>query len=1170
MKRPKKISDIVSAGLLILGVLAFVLAFSTPRTPGDTAAAARRAQRRIASRMATLESLSAKALAQDPSDWLDLGRVPEDMVIYRYCSDTLESWVNKFPQINDDIKPRPEFSDIITLRGNPQSPLLQVRDSVSYMSFGSKWYLVKAASKGNVKVISALEIVDSQSGGYNGVNPHLWVNEKYSVRPLSDNGGSAVYVDRQPQFKIVYESLAGKASADPLMVGIAIVLLVASGMLFQTSRNTLRRYCIVISGLLLVAVLIYFWGRSAQWELSLFSPTLFAGGAFLYSLGAVIIINFAILLMSVSTYLARTSIVARFSDRKGKTGIFVATLAAVLLILFYSHIALKSIVLNSSISLELYKLSEMSAFTGLVYLSFLTMLLSIPLLLQLLLPFAKEKYGVQADSLSHLSRLCFSIFIALYLVIITSVLGFRKEQSRAEMWAYRLAFDRDIRLEMRLERIEQQIADDAVISALSAFDNTAQTIENRLANEHMFRIDQGYDVSVYVLNSYSNTQRNFEVFNSHVRGGIPLSENSRFLYVNPNGSHSYYAGIFLYSNENVGASTVLITIEPRNINDIKGYSSIFGITPPGKIVLPAEYSYAWYDEGRLQVFKGDYAFPTELDGEMNRRIHEDQVSKLTAGGYTHFIFTLGNDETVIISRQTYSIVNYLVAGVLLAILFFLMLSLLTYPRKQEEDSRERSYYKSRISAVLLTSLTLTLVAMALASVLFVNSRNESNLQTIISDKISSICSMIEAGTKPVNSIRDILTPEFNELLHRVSINTSSDITIYGPSGRVVTSTNPMALERANLGSRIDGDAYKNIVRNSRRYFIKREKSGSVKYYNMYAPLKSASGNVIGILCSPYTDESYDFEKDAVNHSMTIIAVFLLLLLLARFSASTIIDRMFKPLSEVGRKMTDTSLDKLEHIHYDREDEVSSLVDAYNLMVTELSESSKKLAQAERDKAWSGMARQVAHEIKNPLTPMKLQLQRIMRLKAKGDAGWQDKFDEVTTVLLDHIDILTDTANEFSTFAKLYTEEHTEIDLDKVLQEEIAMFDNKGHVKFDYYGFPGTMVMGPKPQLTRVFVNLINNAVQAVGEKEDARVVVALRNSSRDGFFDIVVEDNGPGVSDENVEKLFTPNFTTKNGGSGLGLAISRSILERCGATIFYNRSFTLGGACFTIQYPKQV
>lgn len=133
-----------------------------------------------------------------------------------------------------------------------------------------------------------------------------------------------------------------------------------------------------------------------------------------------------------------------------------------------------------------------------------------------------------------------------------------------------------------------------------------------------------------------------------------------------------------------------------------------------------------------------------------------------------------------------------------------------------------------------------------------------------------------------------------------------------------------------------------------------------------------------------------------------------------------------------------------------------------------------------------------------------------------------------------------------------------------------MFDNKGNVTFEYIGLSDVVIEGPKPQLTRVFVNLISNAVQAVGDAEDAHIFVALRNSVRDGYYDIVVEDNGPGVSEENVEKLFTPNFTTKSGGSGLGLAISRSVLERCNATISYSRSFTLGGACFTIQYPKNV
>lgn len=142
-----------------------------------------------------------------------------------------------------------------------------------------------------------------------------------------------------------------------------------------------------------------------------------------------------------------------------------------------------------------------------------------------------------------------------------------------------------------------------------------------------------------------------------------------------------------------------------------------------------------------------------------------------------------------------------------------------------------------------------------------------------------------------------------------------------------------------------------------------------------------------------------------------------------------------------------------------------------------------------------------------------------------------------------------------------------------------MFDNKDNIEFSYFGIEGATVMGPKPQLTRVFVNLITNAVQAVEisqqealdagrEPARGRIMVSLRNSSADGFYDIVVEDNGPGVSPENQSRLFTPNFTTKNGGTGLGLAICRSILERCDAEIFYSKSFALEGACFTVRYPK--
>jgi nitrogen fixation/metabolism regulation signal transduction histidine kinase len=250
------------------------------------------------------------------------------------------------------------------------------------------------------------------------------------------------------------------------------------------------------------------------------------------------------------------------------------------------------------------------------------------------------------------------------------------------------------------------------------------------------------------------------------------------------------------------------------------------------------------------------------------------------------------------------------------------------------------------------------------------------------------------------------------------------------------------------------------------------------------------------------------------------------------------------------------------------------------MVKDLSDSTRQLAQAERDYAWSQMARQVAHEIKNPLTPIKLELQRLIRLKQKNNPAWEEKFDKVAAVILEHIDILADTANEFSTFAKLYSEKPTLLDLDKVLKDQLLIFDNKEKVKISYVGMEDALVLAPKPQLIRVFVNLITNAIQAVeirlketeeqgGETFEGKVMVFLRNSTKEGYYDIVIDDNGSGVKDENLDKLFTPNFTTKSSGTGLGLAICRNIIEKCDGEISYQKSFVLGGASFTVTIPMK-
>lgn len=1098
MKRRLSIKTYVVGGILAVGLAVLILSLISPRSLTNATVEAKRTEMILNSRMDKLDEFVEMALNGNPDEWMNLGTVPEDMVLYRYLDDSLQSWCHQFTVYNDDIHGRFMVERLVNPMASLESPLLNVTEEVGFYNFGPKWYLAKYRERDGVKVIAGLEIMDSQNQtNLNGSNPHLHIGNRFNIRPIDFSEGCAVCVDGIPQFKLIRESLASDS------------------------------------------------------DIRLFSPMLYAGGV-LHSLGSVVIFNTLIFILTFILYLYRDNIFRKIRKKKTMLALAGVDVVAILAILFYSFFTLKSIIVNSSISLELYKLEDISSYTLLVYASFLIMLMSVPMLLQMMRPAIARTTGIHFNAFSLRNRMILSVLLSAGVILTSSILGFYKEKDKLTVWADRLMIDRDMALEVQLRMVEGQVAEDAFISTLSRLDNAVSTIENRITDSYFSRIAQDYNVTVYLLRDVSDIR----FYNSRIAGAEKIADQSRFLFVNA-GGHPRYDGLFLYYNQDFGMTRMLLEVEEKANKTDRGYANIFNLTRPGRITIPVTYSYAKYRGGDLQSFKGEYAYPL--------RLRED--AGMPSDNYLHVTTEVSEDETIVISRPKIAVFNYIIAAVFVALVIFLMMSAFTIHRKNLH-TEERHYYKTKINTVLMAGLILTMLIIAGVSVLFVYKRNEANMNSLMSDKINSIQVLMNSRIRGAHSSRDLLSPDVKGLLDIVGEDTGSDITLYGTDGRVLMSTLPEVFNRMLMGGRIDGEAFENITYKAKRYYIHREKAGDRKFYSMYAPLLSETGQPVAIICCPYLEESYDFSRDAVVHSMAILTVFLILLLAARIVSTAVVKRMFKPLSEMGRKMSAANIDDLEHIKYTNNDEILSLVESYNRMVDDLSESSRQLAQAERDKAWSGMARQVAHEIKNPLTPMKLQLQRIIRLKEKNDPTWQDKFDEVTKVLLDHIDILTNTANEFSTFAKLYTEEHTEIDLDKVLQEEIAMFDSKENVRFEYFGLDGAKVSGPKPQLTRVFVNLINNAVQALENNTDGCVRVSLRNSTADGYYDIVFEDNGPGVSDQNVGKLFTPNFTTKNGGSGLGLAISRSILERCGAKIAYSKSFSLNGACFTISYPK--
>lgn len=1158
---------------ILLGVCALLVAFtfSLARSPGDTRDAAEKVEKIVAKRLGILDGYIEDAMSQDCDEWMHLAGLPSDMVVYRYVKDSLQSWSNQFPITNDEISHKVLFQRLTNPKSGLSSQLSQVTSEVSYLNLGAKWYLVKSVAGEECKIIAGLEIVNTlDDNSRNGSNPRLKLGNRFTIAPLTNSGGDPVCVDGVPKFKILNDLLQSQAVFNSYMIWLAYASFVIALILFLINKRSCLRFAISSVSLLLATVLMYFWGLGLQSEVEFFSPLVYAHGAFFYSLGAVILVNIGIVLMVLCVFLFRRDLYRRVCSFKRPRAWLAVWSVVVLLFIIelvaYTLYVFRSIVRNSGITLELYMLDEITPYTALVYGSFISVLMMIPLLLQLLRPGVRTFLGFDYNAVSNKSRFFFAILFSIYLVIISSTLGFKKESGRIGVWANMLSIDRDIALELELRSAEDDIADDILISTLTMMENSGSSILNRLTDSYLYGISQSYDISATVLRDGDNSSSTIAYFNERVSEGTPVAPGSKFLYSFTENGLIRYTGVFVYFHQNYGVTRLLVGVEPKNAKESLGYARLLGISGPGQISIPSGYDYAKYKNNDIVQYRGNYAYPTKLGNNVNTLSPSESVTHLKSEGYTHFIKSVADDEIVVISRPSISLFNYFLSFALIALVSYLGLSLLTRPRK-DRTVRERSYYKSRVSYVLVVSLFATLVIMATVSVVFVYRRNDSNLKVLMSDKISSVQAILQESFKDVRDARQLLSPDYYYVLQNVCNISRSDITLYSVSGSLLISSNMDIFDRMILGTRVEQDAYENIVFKDKRFFFKRERAGSRDYYAMYAPVFNASGSMVAIMCSPYVDENFDLMMEAVWHSVSIVTVFLILLLIARFMVLNIVGRMFKPLTEMGRKMIATKVSDLEYIEYDNDDEISSLVKAYNRMVKDLSESTLRLADAERDKAWSAMARQVAHEIKNPLTPMKLQIQRIIRLKERNAPDWQQKFDEVVKIVLDHIDILTDTANEFSTFAKLYSEEHTLIDVDALLTEEVMMYDGRENIEISYIGLPGAMVKGPKPQLTRVFVNLINNAVQALEDRPDGKIMVSLRKSTADGFYDIVFEDNGPGVAEENIPRLFSPNFTTKSSGTGLGLAICRSILEQCGAAIHYSKSFVLQGACFTVSFP---
>ena len=437
------------------------------------------------------------------------------------------------------------------------------------------------------------------------------------------------------------------------------------------------------------------------------------------------------------------------------------------------------------------------------------------------------------------------------------------------------------------------------------------------------------------------------------------------------------------------------------------------------------------------------------------------------------------------------------------------------------------------------------------------------------DKINNVQATLTEYCKYTARYNDINTPELLEAVARIANNTQSDINLFDPHGRLIRTTNTEIYDQYWISNRINPEAYYEIMYKHSRMCSCKEVIGGIEFTSLYAPIFNGEGRLVTIVNVPYFTDSSTMGEESASILATMINLYAILLIIFFISGIAISNTLSKPMESISKKLGQLDITKkAEHIDYSGEDEIGQLVQAYNKMVDELDESAKRLANSEREQAWRDMARQIAHEIKNPLTPMRLSIQHLVRLKKQNIPGWEDKLEEISSSILEQIDILSNTATEFSSFAKFYYEEKQDTDLIEVLNDQITVLDSSDRIKIEFIKeLQEAKIVVSKTQIIRVFINLITNAIQALEKSDDGLIRITIseiENDSSKGYR-ISFEDNGPGVKEINRDRLFKPNFTTKSSGTGLGLAICKNILDQSRGTIRYERSESLGGANFIVE-----
>lgn len=576
--------------------------------------------------------------------------------------------------------------------------------------------------------------------------------------------------------------------------------------------------------------------------------------------------------------------------------------------------------------------------------------------------------------------------------------------------------------------------------------------------------------------------------------------------------------------------------------------------------------YAVYQDDELLTSRGEFNYKQSFD-----RAWLSDPKFYNSGIHTSTHHHLGIEDqqtgdVYVISSEKYPL-RYIMTNFSVFFLFMVGVIIIIFGVSAAYNNiRKQSVsLASKIQILLNFAFFLPLITVSIVVLGLVNRTVEENIEMQYLDITQSASENIRRQMMAFLSNRNENIESLESRITEISQYARADINLFNNNGRLLATNQRLIFENDLLAPFVNPLVMAKIIEGGQQESLEVETVGSLNYKSTYYGIRTADNNqLIGILSMPFFDSEEQLkieQREILSNILNSFTFIFVIFVVLSFFASRVLTYPFKYLTDKIKLTTLTNLN--EPLEWSADDEIGLMVREYNTMLAKLEKSKKELAMTEKENAWREMAQQVAHEIKNPLTPMKLKLQHMRRTLAELPIESKD-YERPIDNLLSQVETLSDIATSFSSFAKMPIPESHKLDLAEELKRSVRLFkEDEIQIKIDVPNEP-IWILGDQKLLGRIFNNLILNAAQSVAEDVSPQLHVSVEIGKRK--VQIAFRDNGTGISEDIKDKIFVPKFSTKTEGSGIGLAIAKRGVEHAGGSIWFE-SFEGQGTTFYIEFP---